>query len=199
MALEGYTGPTSGRITVGGDSPAKVERFYDKPLTAKEAEAVAEFTALSPNEQYRKVIEMQEELKRLRWNDRVLRGDLENERRIRRQMRTEEQELRREASQRPPEGYSRPAIVRDLMDHAETSGWTVRWAWQRPDEEGDTALDFILEHGDSWRVQLSWCCQPGGKGRRVRSGLIRQPGQDWRDAPSVVKLKEIITQAVSDG
>lgn len=200
MALEGYTGPTSGRITVGGDSPAKVERFYDEPLTAKEAEAVAEFTALSPNEQLRRVTRMQDELGGLRMRLDVLRGDLEALREAVRRADRETAQARLKAAQRPPEGYSRPEIVRELMEHAERAGWAVAYAWADPDGDGDAIFTVHLRYGaGAWEIRLSWCCQPGGKGRRVRSGLIRQLEQNWRDAPSVVKLKEIITRAVSDG
>lgn len=200
MALpEGYTGPTGGRMVLNADGTSEYVRFYDKPLTADEETAVAEFLELSPNGRLRKVIEMQDELRRLRWNEAELRKGQENDRRILKEFRATEARLRLTAVQRPPEGYSRPAIVRDLVDHAERAGWTVRWAWQEPDEAGDVRLDISLTRGEIWRADLYWVCQPGGKGRRVRSGLIRRPGRGWGDAPSVVKLKEILTQAVQDG
>lgn len=200
MALpEGYTGPTGGRMVLNADGTSEYVRFYDKPLTADEERAVAEFLELSPNGRLRKVIEMQDELRRLRWNDAELRKGQEDNRRILKEFQVTETRLRLTAAQRPPEGYSRPAIVRDLMEHAERAGWAVRWAWQEPDEAGDVRLDFRLTRGEVWRADLYWVCQPGGKGRRVRPGLIRRPGQDWSDAPSVVKLKEILLEAVQDG
>lgn len=56
MGVSGdYTGPTSGRITIGGDGTVSQERFYDRPLTREEQAAVKWFTDLSPNEQLREV------------------------------------------------------------------------------------------------------------------------------------------------
>lgn len=198
MGLEGYTGPTSGRITVGGNEPSRVERFYDEPLTKEEKEATAEFAELGPIAQLRKVAEMETELKRLRWNESVLRKETETFRKHWGDWHREEIRLRAEISRRPPEGYSRPKIVRELMEHAEACGWTARAAWDEPGEypEVHVQIGLRLETPEGlWEVKLTWYCTPGGKGRRVRSGLIRQPYRGWSDAPSVAKLKEIISTA----
>lgn len=199
MSLEGYTGPTSGRITVGGDGPAEVERFYDEPLTPYEQEQTAQFRALSPNAQLRRVVELQSDLSMTRMSLDVVRGEVELLRTALRRAEQEERRLRAEVSRRPPEGYSRPAIVRDLMGHAERAGWTVRYAWGNPDDDGDIIFTFQLTYGDAWVVNLSWCVRPGGKGRRVRSGIMRSPGRDWYDAPSVTRLKEIIARNAQGG
>lgn len=203
MSLEGYTGPTSGRITVGGDGPAEVERFYDEPLTPFEQEQTAQFRALSPNAQLRQVVQLQSDLSVTRMSLDVVRGEVETLRTALREAHRQETRLRAEVAQRPPEGYARPAIVRDLMEHAENAGWTARCAWGTPDTHDDVALAVRLtihlaEAGD-WIVDLNWSCQPGGKGRRIRSGIMRSPGRDWYDAPSVVRLKEIIARNAQGG
>lgn len=82
---EGYTGPTSGRITVGGDGSVNRERFYDRPLTREEREAVKWFTDLSPNEQLREVRRLKFDLESARqdrdaWKSAVQRSDAANRR-----------------------------------------------------------------------------------------------------------------------
>jgi len=194
MGLEGYTGPTSGRITIGGDGTVtNRETFTDKPLTREEQDAVAWFTALSPNEQLR-------EVRRLKWNMNAARQDRDEWKRIAQRQRGELATLERKLAAYPPEGYTLPATAADLLALAKTAGWTTAVQWTRLADlhedgiEADGAtVEIGLRHG-LWRYRLRWHCDYQGPGARMtRGGLAQTPDyRAWHDAPSVKKIRQVI-------
>lgn len=186
MSLEGYTGATSGRITVGGGKPTEVQRFYDDPLTEDELKATADFRAMSPNEQIR-------EYRRLKWNENVFRQDANAWKDACQKRDAEITSLKIRLARYTPDGYKFPVAAVDLLEFAKSHGWKTDHAWDVRDHYGmqDAMLNIVIASGE-WVFQLSWICDPGGTGRMFRSGLARSPGRDWYDAPSLKKIKEII-------
>lgn len=188
-ALEGYTGPTSGRITVGGDGPARVERFCDEPLSADETRAVAWFTALSPNEQLR-------EVRRMKWNLAEAERGQEAALRRAREAEAENDRLAARLAARRPDGYELPRAAAELLELAGDHGWKTARAWQLS-EDGQTALLGVLIGRSGWIFDLSWSVPVNGNGRgaMVRTGIARRPGTGWRDAPPLRRIKEILREA----
>lgn len=193
MGLEGYTGPTSGRITVGGDGPSQIERFYDPPLTRDERNAVADWLALSPPEQAR-------EVRRLRWNLAEMTRQRDTQRDIVRRQDTELLALRAKLATFTPEGYQLPPAAADLLADAQAHGWKTAKAWVPAADGMDEPrwtppdgyrLEIIIGLG-LYAFKLSWYCTPDGRGHMIRRGLARAPRRDWHDAPSLLKIKEII-------
>lgn len=192
--LSGYTGPTSGRITVGGDGTVtNRERFTDKPLTKDENDAVAWFTALSPNEQLR-------EVRRLKWNVDEARKDRDGWKRTALRQREDLIKLERKLASYPPEGYTVPAVVADLLALAKAAGWSTAVQWTRLAElhedgvEADGAtIEVGLWHG-LWKYRLRWHCDFQGPGARMTRGALAQTPEHraWHDAPSLRKIREVI-------
>lgn len=186
--LEGYTGPTSGRITVGGGREPVVERFTDPPLTREEAKAVAWFTALSPNEQLR-------EVRRLKWN--LQEAERGQEAGLRRARAAEALSARLEAERnaRRPDGYELPRAASELLSCAASHGWKEARQWILSEDGQDARLEILLGRGD-WRFRLAWTVpkdQPG-RGSVIRRGLVRSPGRDWRDAPPLKEIRRILAE-----
>lgn len=188
--VEGYKGPTSGRITVGGDGTVNRERFYDRPLTREEQEAVKWFTDLSPNEQLREV--------------RLLKFSLESARQDRdvwesaaRQANAENRRLTAERDARRPDGYELPRSASQLLLTAREHGWRTAVGWY-PDEDGQHARLTVLIGRGGWTFKLNWAVprDGNGAGSRNRAGLFRRPGRDWSDAPSFKEIHQLLAQPV---
>jgi hypothetical protein len=191
MALSGYTGPTSGRITIKGDDVTR-ESFREEPLTKDEASAVKWFTDLPPIEQLR-------EVRRLKWNGEEARREADIFKRVTREQDEEIDQLRAKLATFTPEGFIFPPSARDLLDHAKAHGWKTAHAWTVDDEDETVAvLKVLLGHGLYRFDHLRWVADQDGHGRMVNRGLARAPRRDWYDAPSLKRIKEIITE-VSKG
>jgi hypothetical protein len=194
MSLEGYTGPTSGRITIGGDKPTEVKRFYDKPLTRDERNAVAWFEELSPHEQLR-------EVRRLKWNLDQAESDRDVFKRTARRLDTEILHLRAELAARRPDGFEIPRAADEILKLAKAWGWKTVKAWIQAETYGVPDLDWyrfeIAIGRDGIIFQLSWSVPVDGHGRgsMIRRGLAKYPRRDWHDAPSLTKIKRIIKGA----
>lgn len=187
MGLDGYDGPTSGRITVGGEGPAVVERFFDPPLTKDELAATADFRALSPNEQIR-------EVRRLRFNLAMATSKVDALRNTVREQDAELMRVRAELATHTPDGYQLPPAAADLLAHATAHGWRTARAWIKSESEPGTARLEIALARERYGFQLTWHCTQGGGGRMIRRGLARWPRRDWHDAPSLIKIKKIIEE-----
>jgi hypothetical protein len=181
--LEGYTGPTSGRITIGGGREPVVERFTDPPLTRDEAKAVAWFTALSPNEQLR-------EVRRLKWNLEQAREGWDAHRDRARRAESLSARLEAERDARRPDGYELPRAAVELLSVASEWGWSTARCWTLSEDGLTARLKLGITRGD-WRFRLAWIVPVNGNGRgaRDRAGLARRPGRNWHDAPA---LKEVL-------
>lgn len=191
-----YTGPTSGRITVGAGGVTRRETFTDPPLTAEETAAVAWFTALSPNEQLR-------EVRRMKWNLDVAQSKATSWERVAGEERQRADRAERELSKYPPDGYAAPAIVTTLLTAAKAAGWQTGHAWSLLTERADDGTDaetvigarlsIAVGHG-MWVYRLAWTVDPGGKRARLsRGGLAKTPERrTWHDAPSVSKIMRVI-------
>lgn len=190
--LEGYTGPTSGRIRIPAlndtEGELVVERFYDRPLTREERDAVAWFTALSPHEQLREVRRLKFNLEsaqtdRDKWKDVARRADAVNGR------------LTVERDARRPDGYELPRSAAELLSLAAEKGWKTARGWYL-DEDGSHASLGVRIGRDGWEFQLRWGVprDGNGAGSLVRAGLARRPGRSWYDAPSLKEIKRIITE-----
>lgn len=187
--LEGYTGPTSGRITLGGGGEVKRERFYDDPLTAEERRAVEWFTALSPHEQLR-------EVRRLKWNLDEARKGREAALDRARAAEAENARLAAERDARRPEGFELPRAAGELLSLAALHGWRTARAWTLKDD-GQSAWLAVLLGKEECRVKLTWGVPRDGDGRGALfgRGLLRQASGPWRDAPPLKRIKEIIREA----
>lgn len=195
MSLEGYTGPTSGRITIGGGKPAKVERFYDKPLTEDERNATSDFRALSPNEQIR-------EVRRLRWNLNEAQNQAKASEQIIREQDAEINRLRAElATHTPHGGYAFPPAARDLIDTAQAHGWKTAHAWTRvgPSQGDDCTEEYarleVKIGKDKRTYQYTWLCWPNGRGSLSGTGLAWAPYKGWYHAPSLTAVKALIIKS----
>lgn len=207
MSLEGYTGPTSGRITIGGGDNPEVKResftqAQDPLLTRDERNATEWFRALPPNEQYR-------EVRRLKWNaeDRLRTID-----ELREALARQEAEIRRtriELESRRPDRFEPPRAAAELLTLAGRHGWRAVKAWYPAtftDENGSLKDDpewfrfeIAMTDDEGTVFKLSWSVPRDGQGRgsMTRSGLARSPRRDWHDAPSLKKIKIIITEGGS--
>lgn len=188
--MAGYTGPTSGRMTIGPNGSA-YESFDDPTLTAEEEQAVAWFTALSPNARLR-------EVRVLKWNADERLRELEALKAASRRDDAEITRLRTRLAAFTPEGYAVPKAAADLLAHAKAHGWkTVHgWTVRTEDEGGGALLRIIVGHG-LHQFKLTWSCDPGGGGRRSGSGVARAPMRAWHDAPPLKRVKEIIEEVGS--
>lgn len=202
MGLEGYTGPTSGRITIKGDEVLKRETFHDRPLSLDERSAVEWFTILSPHEQLR-------EVRRLKWNAEERLRTVEANRETIIAQDAEIMKLRAELVQRRPDRFEVPRAAADLLEFAERYGWKTVKAWMPVEiydgDRGEYRTDpdaFRLEvkigRGET-QFDLSWACGPGGVGRMIRRGLARYHNGPWRDAPSLKGIKAYILADYREG
>lgn len=184
--LEGYTGPTSGRITIGGSGETKRERFYDKPLTAEERKAVEWFTALSPHEQLR-------EVRRLKWNLEEVQRDGDVWREVARRQDRENARLEAERDARRPDGYELPRAVAELLAVSAEWGWGTARRWTLGHDGLAARLELGIARG-GWQFKLAWTVPVNGNGRgaRDRAGLARRPGRDWYDAPSLKEIRRLL-------
>lgn len=184
---EGYTGPTSGRITVGGDGSVNRERFYDRPLTREEQEAVKWFTDLSPNEQLR-------EVQRMKFNLESIRRDRDTWKAAARQADAENRRLTAERDARRPDGYELPRSASQLLLTAREHGWGTAVGWY-PDEDGQHARLAVLIRRGGWAFKLAWAVprDGNGAGSRNRAGLFSCPGRGWSDAPSFKEITRLLT------
>jgi hypothetical protein len=179
--------PTGGRVVIGPGGAREWKRFYDAPLTKEEQAATAWFNDLSPNEQYR-------EVRRLRWNLDVARNDREALKRTVAEQASELDALRRKLATFTPEGFTLPAAAGDLLTLAGEHGWRSGRAWTVDDDGQSARLKVALTDGRT-AFQLTWSCDLAGGGRMVRSGLAREQGRGWHDAPSLKKIREMIASA----
>lgn len=180
-----YTGPTSGRITIGGGGTVSRESFDDPTLSREEEQAVAWFTVLSPNARLR-------EARRLKWNEAASREEVEKWRSACHRQDRETDAIRAQLAARRPDGFELPKAAADLIGHAEAHGWKTARAWNLNDEDPGALLQILIVNG-SWTFKLSWSCDPGGAGRMSGAGLARGPRRDWHDASSLTKIRQIIT------
>lgn len=190
MALpDDYTGPTSGRITISGNGDVTKVHFTDKPLTRDEADAVAWFTAMSPNAQLR-------EVRILKWNFSQATQDRDRWKAIAQRLDAEGEELRTKLATYAPDGFTLPRAAADLLEHAAAYGWlTGRW-WDIAEDGIDGSVRVILGTPDRTReYKLRWSVLAGGRGAGSlvgSSGLARLPRRPWHDAPSLKKIREDI-------
>ena len=184
----GYTGPTSGRITVGGGGDnVTTERFYDEPLNAQERAAVEWFTDLSPHAQLRKVREM-------KWNLDVARKDAETWKEIAQREDRRADALVRELAAYAPDGFTLSVRAVELLDLAKEAGWETVVVWERDMEPGDdsTGVTVAVRHGLTV-YRLRWDCTRGGGSRLTRAGLARTTERrEWHDAPSLREITRTI-------
>lgn len=188
MGVSGdYTGPTSGRITVGGDGTVKRERFHDRPLTREEAEAVKWFTDLPPHEQLR-------EVRRLKFNLGAVTEDRDRWRSAAREADTLNGRLTAERDARRPDGYELPRSAAALLVAASEHGWETARGWY-PDETGEHARLAVRIGRGGWVFKLNWAVprDGNGAGSRNRSGLVYRPGRGWQDAPSFTEIHRLLT------
>lgn len=178
--------PTGGRVVIGPDGAGEWKHFYDDPLTKEEQAATAWFRDLSPNEQYR-------EVRRLKWNLDVAQTDRDTWKRIAEEQRAELAALQRKLATFTPEGYVVPPAAADLLALAFQHGWKSGRAWTVADDGASARLEIVITNG-WYDFQLSWSCDKGGGGRMVRSGLAREQNRPWTDAPSLKKIREVITR-----
>jgi len=196
--ISGYTGPTSGRITIKGDEVLKRESFHDEPLTRDERDAVAWFTELSPHEQLR-------EVRRLKWNADERAKVIKQNHEIIVSQNAEIVSLGRKLADRRPDGFEVPRAAGELLTLAQLYGWRTAKAWipiTRSEDRVDPDWSrFEIAIGlDGIQFQLSWAVPVDGHGRgsMVRRGLARYPRRDWHDAPSLIKIKRIIRDGLDD-
>lgn len=115
----------------------------------------------------------------------------------------------------PPEGYSTPKAVADLMAFAESHGWRTSAQWTALGYAGEPYLtvkvgrlvpteDREEYRGDRWVYSLTWHsrdCAPG-KTRRFGQGTAQTPDRPaTHGAPSVKAIREVIAanpEAMSD-
>lgn len=114
----------------------------------------------------------------------------------------------REILATPPQGYALPPAAAGLVAHAESHGWQALVRWTSPDFDGEPFVRVIVGRkavdadytggmrGPVWRYSLSWHsrgCKPG-RVRLFGSGVAETPNSPQpRDAPSVKKIREIIS------
>lgn len=176
--------PTGGRVQIKPDGTSEYVRFYDEPLTKDEQAATQWFHDLSPNEQYR-------EVRRMKWNLEQARSDLEALNQTVREQRAELARVRAQLATHTPHGYVMPKPAADLLELAEANGWKTGRAWKLEDDGLSAALRVGIRRGGT-DFELRWVCEPGGRGRMPRPGLARAPRRGWYDAPSLVKIREIV-------
>lgn len=193
MSLEGYTGPTSGRITIGGGDNPEIKResftqAQDPLLTRDERNATEWFRALPPNEQYR-------EVRRLKWNADHWSKEAKGWMEIAHRQSDEIDQLKAKIATFTPDGFTFPPAAQDLLDHATAHGWKTGRSWHVDEQDPTLAsLRIVLGH-EGWMFDhLRWVCDREGRGRMVGRGLVREPRRDWHDAPSLKKIKIIITE-----
>ena len=186
-----YKGPVSGGFTTGPDGES-VYRSYtqeeDPVLTRDELSATRWFRDLPPNEQIR-------EVRRLKWNLAEARKSADGYAGIVKGQDAEIDDLRRQLAERRPDGYELPRAAADLIDFATAHGWKIAKLWYL-DEDGDGASVKIgvahTNESGQFLFKLTWSCSPSGTARLGRYNLCRTPGLDWYQAPSLVKIKEMI-------
>lgn len=106
----------------------------------------------------------------------------------------------------PPEGYSVPKAVTDLLTHAKAHGWLTAARWTSPTYEGEPFLTVQVGRlvtdeerddyrGDRWLFSLTWHsrdCAPG-KVKRFGQGTAVTPDHpSTHYAPSVKAIRETI-------
>jgi hypothetical protein len=176
-------------------------RETDPPLTRDERIATEWFRALPPNEQIRSI-------RALKWNADVWKKDLDQAKKTIREQREEILILRAKLAVFTPAGYTMPGAASLLLAHAEDHGWRTARAWHvheprtdgYQDENEYARLEIALTNG-WWTFQLSWSVDPeilGGHGRMIRRGLARELKGGWHDAPSLLKIKSIITESIKE-
>jgi hypothetical protein len=181
-----YTGPTSGRITIGADGDVTKVHFTDKPLSKDEADAVRWFTVMSPNAQLR-------EVRIMKWNLSVASRDRDNWKATAQRLEAELAKVKAELATHAPDGFTLPRAAADLLEHAAAYGWLTGRSWDIAEDGIDGSVSVALGHPDRTReYRLRWAVQAGGRGAGSLSGsgLARLPRQGWRDAPSLKKIKD---------
>jgi hypothetical protein len=106
----------------------------------------------------------------------------------------------------PPEGYSLPKAVTDLISYAESHGWRTSALWTALGYDGEPYVKVDIGRlvpaderdeyrGDRWVYSLTWHsrdCAPG-KVRRFGQGTAVTPDNPaTRGAPSVKAIKAVI-------
>jgi hypothetical protein len=173
-----------------------VERveFHDKPQTAEETQAFAEFRDLSP-------LELMRRLRTAEWSLDVERKGHDQWKAIAQRTQGELDQAERKLAAITPPGWELPKTVQDLLTHAGAHGWRSAVAWT-PHGTDEMRLNVVIgrdttpsdspARGTQWRYKLTWSCVPGSA-RRAGAGLARTPTRpQWHDAPSVRKIRELI-------
>ncbi len=178
---------TGGRVRIKPDGTSEYVRYYDPPLTKEEQAATAWFDDLSPSEQYR-------EVRRMKWNLEQAQADRDDLKRIINEQRAELDRVQAKLATHTPHGYVMPKPAADLLELAKEHGWKTGLAWTLEDDGLSAALRVAIRRAGS-DFELRWECEPGGRGRMPRPGLARAPRRGWFDAPSLKKIREVITSA----
>lgn len=105
----------------------------------------------------------------------------------------------------PPQGYTLPKAIEDLVAHAEAHGWISMIQWTYPGYEGEPYVGVQVarkaadaeSRGDVWHYKLTWHsrdCAPG-KLKRFGGALAATPDSpQWSDAPSMKAIRAVIEQ-----
>ncbi|MFF0183480.1 hypothetical protein [Streptomyces sp. NPDC005244] len=106
----------------------------------------------------------------------------------------------------PPAGYELPPLARGLVEFAREHGWRTLVQWTAPDYSGEPSVDVEVGRklgeqeakayrSDTFHFKVTWHsrgCEPG-KVKKFGAGLAQTPDHpQWRDGPSVRKIREII-------
>jgi hypothetical protein len=190
MISEDYDGPVSGGFVLGPDGMTEHRSFTQKEdpvLTKDENAAVAWFRALPPNKQLR-------EVQRLKWNLDHWSKEAEAWKKSSQRLQVELDQLKAKLATFTPDGFTFPPAAKDLLDHATAHGWKTGRSWHVDKEDPTVAsLRLAIAH-DGWIFDhLGWTCGQDGSGRMTSRGIVREPHRDWYDAPSLKKIKQIIT------
>lgn len=98
----------------------------------------------------------------------------------------------------PPDGWTLPKPVADLLEHAKAHGWKTAACWSLRPGSGDPMMCFeaARPHGKGfgWQFQVTWVASGAATSmRRLSAGLQRTPTDpDWRPAPSLSAIRAVI-------
>ncbi|MFE0101226.1 hypothetical protein [Streptomyces sp. NPDC059009] len=113
----------------------------------------------------------------------------------------------------PPDGYTTPKIVTNLVAYAEYCGWQALVQWVPADGTNGGAHVTVQvgrkvteedgnRRGPWWLYKLTWHsrgCEPG-KVRKFGTGLAQTPDKpQWHDAPAVWKIRQVIYENPAPG
>ncbi|AZM51830.1 hypothetical protein DMA15_03865 [Streptomyces sp. WAC 01529] len=187
---------SGGKMVISPDGTSTYVRFYDRPQTADETKAFAKYADLSP-------LEILRRLRVAEWNADVCQRERDRWRVETQRLQGELAAAERKLAAYPPDGYELPKVVADLLAHTTAHGWKTAVAWTLRVEGGayvDVRLGRLADPAEArfpgarWEYQMTWGFPgPGARGARVRTSLAKTPDSaQWRDAPSLKKIREVI-------